>query len=157
MKTEETKSISQFFSRKEARAPQGPKLETTIKEEPVEANEPTSVKEEGEAQSTHEKSGMKDELIENSKQIDVKVEQGSQDEYHKSVTEKHNTDNEYEVCSLSPKETANKTEKRGYENSSTLGKPLAKETEKKHISPVAKRSKGVDDKQPTLFSYFGRR
>ncbi|XP_051143809.1 uncharacterized protein LOC127260160 isoform X1 [Andrographis paniculata] len=135
VRKEETKSISQFFSRKESCAPQQPKHEITTKDEPVEANEPTRIKEEDEGQFTLEDIGIKDELIENINQDSVKQECGTQ-EVH---------------ASLSP----HKSDKRGRgEFSGDQGKQHGNETEKHRVS---KRSKGANDKQPTLFSYFGRR
>ncbi|KAI3461810.1 hypothetical protein Pfo_018473 [Paulownia fortunei] len=157
VKTEETKSISQFFSKKEVRAQEEPKLEETpIKEEHAEASEPKSVKEEPESQSTLENTIMKDEPVENSQQKSVKEEPQGQDDYHQFITKKDDSDNTSDISSISPIGATNIIEKRDHAEVSAHAKPFAKETERQHISPVRKRSKGTNDKQPTLFSYFGR-
>ncbi|KAL3649262.1 hypothetical protein CASFOL_005665 [Castilleja foliolosa] len=118
----ETKSISQFFSKKNVRAPAEPiHEEIPIKREMVETSEAKSVKKEPESLSILESSKTKDEPIED-------------DSQQKSIKE----------------------DKRDYDQFSGDAKPFAKETVQQRTSPVRKRNKGADDKQPTLFSYFGR-
>ncbi|GFQ00143.1 putative peptidase ymr114c [Phtheirospermum japonicum] len=137
----ETKSISQFFSKKNVRAPEEPKHEDIpIKDETVEASKAKGVKKEPESQSTLESSKTKDEPVEDdSQQKSIKEEAESQDEYHNPG-----------------KGNPSVVDKRDYVQFSGDAKPFAKETVQQRTSPVRKRNKGADDKQPTLFSYFGR-
>ncbi|KAL0460429.1 UNVERIFIED_CONTAM: Abasic site processing protein HMCES [Sesamum latifolium] len=72
IKTEETKSISQFFSKKDIRA------KLPIKKEPVEATEQESVKHELENQSTLENKRTKAEPVQNAQQKGPKEEPESQ-------------------------------------------------------------------------------
>ncbi|CAA0842437.1 Unknown protein [Striga hermonthica] len=162
VKTEETKTISQFFSKKDAYAPE-PKCEKSpVKNEPTEASEPKipkeepcnvstenttlmykpaegslqkSVKYEDENQLALKSTQMKDECVENSQEKSIKEEPKSQGkDEDQSTISKDNIDKRYyaKFCAH------------------------ANESEKKHASPARKRNKGADDKQPTLFSYFGR-
>ncbi|KAK6122203.1 hypothetical protein DH2020_044055 [Rehmannia glutinosa] len=131
-----------------------PTLENTkVKDEPVETSQQKSAKEEPGSQSTLENTRMKDESVENSQQKSTEEEPGSQDDYHQFKTKKDDADN---MNSISPKEASSIIDKRDYAEFSAHAKPFAKETEKQHTGPVRKRKKGGDDKQPTLFSYFGR-
>ncbi|PIN05795.1 hypothetical protein CDL12_21656 [Handroanthus impetiginosus] len=179
VKKEETKSISQFFSKKGVQAPQEPNLEKTpIKEEPIESSEAKSVKEEPGnepimnepvenslqksekeepvSESTLENTRMKDEPLETSQQKNVKEEPESQEDNPQSITKKEDSHNTSDISSISPEGTPKIKEKRDYEEFSAHAKPVAQETERKHTSPVRKRGKGGNDKQPTLFSYFGK-
>ncbi|KAL6555598.1 hypothetical protein OROHE_007270 [Orobanche hederae] len=144
VKTENTRSISQIFSKKDVHAPHEPKVEKPRKVyDSVEASEPESVKEEPESLKTLETTGirMKDESVENSQQQSTKEELESQDDddHHQS---------------MSPKGGPSVIDKRDYAEFSSQS--FAEETGNKNISRVRKRNKGVPDKQPTLFSYFGR-
>ncbi|KAL0417977.1 UNVERIFIED_CONTAM: hypothetical protein Sradi_1211200 [Sesamum radiatum] len=211
IKTEETKSISQFFSKKDTRAKPPIKSEpveateetteqesvknelenwstlenkrmkaepvqigqqksakeepesqftldnTTVKAEPVQNSQQKSVKEEPQSQSTPQNSRMEGEPDGNSHHKSVKEEHDeSQDDYHQTTTKKDDGDNTSNISTLSPKRATSSTEKRDYAKFSAHAKPSAKETERQHTTPVKKKSKGADDKQPTLFSYFGR-
>ncbi|KAK4440968.1 Abasic site processing protein HMCES [Sesamum alatum] len=207
IKTEENKSISQFFSKKDVRAKPPMKEEpveateqesvkngpenrstleykrmkaepdqngqqqsveeepesqltlgnTTMKAEPVQNSQQKSVKEEPESQSTLQNTRMKGEAEGNSQQKSVKEEHDeSQDDYHQTTTRKDDGDNTSDTSTLSPKGATSNTEKRDYAEFSAHAKPSTKETEKRYTTPVRKKSKGANDKQPTLFSYFGR-
>ncbi|KAL0369908.1 UNVERIFIED_CONTAM: Abasic site processing protein HMCES [Sesamum angustifolium] len=211
IKTEETKSISQFFSKKDTGAKPPIKSEpveateetteqesvknelenwstlenkrmkaepvqigqqksakeepesqltldnTTVKAEPVQNSQQKSVKEEPQSQSTPQNSRMEGEPDGNSHHKSVKEEHDeSQDDYHQTTTKKDDGDNTSNISTLSPKRATGSTEKRDYTKFSAHAKPSAKETERQHTTPVKKKSKGADDKQPTLFSYFGR-
>ncbi|KAL0436689.1 UNVERIFIED_CONTAM: hypothetical protein Sradi_0376800 [Sesamum radiatum] len=207
IKTEETKSISQFFSKKDIRAKPPIKSEPveateqesvkyepenrstfenkrmkaepvqnglqksvkeepesqltldkhTTKAEPVQNSQQKSVKEEPQSQSTPQNSRMEGEQEGNSHKKNVKEEHDeSQDDYHQTTTKKDDGNNTSDISTLSPKGATASTEKRDYAEFSAHAKPSAKETERRHTTPVRKKSKGADDKQPTLFSYFGR-
>ncbi|XP_042040083.1 abasic site processing protein HMCES-like isoform X2 [Salvia splendens] len=144
VKLEETKTISQFFSKKQASKSEDPTSEKTpIKEELQECIAPKIEKEEPQNQSTVESAAMKDEasVMEEPKQEIVKEEPCSQEE---SVTKTGKSDTK----------------------DADHAKPSAKETDRLrllHMSPIKKRrigandkqGQGAGDKQPTLFSYFG--
>lgn len=154
VKMEETKTISQFFSKKQACKPEEQKHEkTAIKEELEECIAPKSEEEEPRNRSTLESTIVKDEasvvkepekgeLAERIEQKTVKEEPCSQE---KSVTQMGKSDTQ----------------------NADHAKPSAKESDRLRLQmgPVKKRRmgaddkqarKGVDDKQPTLFSYFGK-
>lgn len=150
VKLEETKTISQFFSKKQVCIPKEPELEETpTTEELQECSATKSEKEEPENRSTLENTTMKDEPIDNSV-----TEEPEKDERVGS--------NEQKRVKEEPDRQEEDEEKRDYVELSGHAKPFAKEL---HISPVKKRrkgandkqtSKGANDKQPTLFSYFGK-
>ncbi|KAL8026898.1 hypothetical protein ABFX02_14G059900 [Erythranthe guttata] len=151
VKTEESKTISQFFSKKVANAPQKPNLEKSpVKEELAEASEAISVKEEHESQPTLDSTRLKDEDIENYEQKSVKEEpEINQDDYPKLIIKKDDAENTSNISSIEKKDTR--------EMLHAHAKPFAKETERQNVGPAKKRSKTANDKQqPTLFSYFGR-
>lgn len=184
VKTESSKSISEFFSKKVARATEEPKLKKSpVKEESTGAGETKNVKQEPESGTTLENTGLKDELVENYEQNSVKEEPESQsslegatrlkdeaakdsqqniveeepeyhNDYHKLISTKDECVDTCDISCMSPLVSRSITEKRDYEESGSHSKPFAKEIERE--SPVRKRSKGADDKQKTLFSYFGR-
>ncbi|KAL6563496.1 hypothetical protein OROGR_002455 [Orobanche gracilis] len=152
VKTENTRSISLFFSKKDIHAPHEPKVGKPRKVyDSVEASEPKIVKEEPESLQTLENTGirMKGESVENSQQKRIKEEPESQDDddHHRSST--------HDSCSLSPKGGPSVIDKRDYADFSSQSS--GKEAWNKNISRVRKRNKGVPDKQPTLFSYFSKR
>ncbi|XP_047967508.1 abasic site processing protein YoqW-like [Salvia hispanica] len=145
VKLEETKRISQFFSKKQASKSEDPTPEKTpIKEELQECIAPKIEKEEPQNQSKVESAAVKDEasVMEEPKQEIVKDEPCSQEE---SVTKTGKSDTK----------------------DADHAKPSAKETDRLrllHMSPIKKRrigandkqGQGAGDKQPTLFSYFGK-
>ncbi|KAL8516549.1 hypothetical protein ACS0TY_014988 [Phlomoides rotata] len=178
VKMEETKTISQFFLKKDACAIKEPKLEEPqIKVESDEAGVPERVKEEPESPLTLGKARFKDEPIEDSQQKSAiekqespttcenarmkgelleqeneKKEPGNQDDCQ-YTTENDDGDNMGCKSSISPNTPH---EKRDHAQFSVHTNQFAKESERQHTSPAKKRSKGADDKQPTIFSYFGR-
>ncbi|XP_011089624.1 embryonic stem cell-specific 5-hydroxymethylcytosine-binding protein [Sesamum indicum] len=207
IKTEETKSISQFFSKKDICAKPPIKKEpveateqesmknelenqstlenkrmkaesvqngqqksvkeepesqltldnTTVTAEPVQNSQQKSVKEEPQSQSTVQNRRMEGEPEENSQQKSMKEEHDeSQDDYRQTTTKKDDGDNTCDIYTLSPEGATSSIEKRDYSEFSAHAKPSTRETERRHTTPVKKKSKGADDKQPTLFSYFGR-
>lgn len=127
-----------------------------MKDEPIENSQQRSVIEEPGSPSTLEDTRMKGEPVINIEQKSVKEEPERQDDYNQFTTKKNDSDNTSDISSISPKGPPNIIEKRDYAEFSGHAKPFAKETERQHISPVKKRSKGANDKQPTIFSYFGR-
>ncbi|KAL3828952.1 hypothetical protein ACJIZ3_017754 [Penstemon smallii] len=156
VKKEETKSISHFFKKKEAHGQKEPKPEnTTIKEEPLEASQQENVKDDDESESKLNSTITEEEAVEASEPESAKEEQKSQDD---SNARKGENDIKSENISSSPKGAHDIEVKRDFEEFSADSKPFAKETGTQHSSPVRKRSKGTtDNKQPTLFSYFGKR
>ncbi|KAL1566213.1 abasic site processing protein YoqW-like [Salvia divinorum] len=145
VKLEETKTISQFFSKKQASKSVDQTLEKTpIEEELQECIAPKLEKEEPQNQSTVESAALKDgpSVMEEPKQEAVKEEPCSQEESVAKTGESDTKDADH-------------------------SKPSAKETDRLrllHMSPIKKRriggndkqGQGAGDKQPTLFSYFGK-
>lgn len=152
VKREETRSIAQFFSKKDTHEQQKAKPESnTVKEEQK------SVKNENESQTEVEISKMKDEPFEASLLENVKEEPKSQGNCYESTNQNEDNDTKAHIVSLSPKAANDVIVKRDYEEFSADAKQAsAKETGKQYSSPRGKRSKATD-KQPTLFSYFGKR
>lgn len=174
---EETKTISQFFSKKDVCATKELKHEEPqIKDEHDEDGVPERVKEEPESPSTLGNTRIKDEAIDDShsrqksviqkpeilttcenagmkgellEQENVKKEPENQDDYQ-FTTKKDDGDNK---ASISPNRAP---EKRDHVQLSLYANQFTKEPEKQQNSPAKKRSKGTHDKQPTIFSYFGR-
>lgn len=154
VKAEETKSISHFFSTKVSRSLEPELGKTTMKEEILEAGQPKYIKEEPESHSKFENTRMKDEPIEAGHQKFLNEEPEPQYVYHESITEEDENDLKGDVATLLSKGSS--PVKRVYEEFSTAAKPFGKETSRQHKSPDRKRGKGPTDRQPTLFSYFGR-
>ncbi|KAH6814431.1 embryonic stem cell-specific 5-hydroxymethylcytosine-binding protein [Perilla frutescens var. frutescens] len=164
VKMEETKTISQFFSKKKAGETEEPKLEKTpVKEELQECSAPKNEKEEPESRSTLEKTTMKDEPIENSVMEEPKNDELVETIEQKSVKEEPDSQEE-SVTDTDDNNTKNK-EKLDDVKLPGHAKPSVKETDSLHISPAKKRRmgvndkqprKGANDKQPTLFSFFGK-
>ncbi|GER54572.1 embryonic stem cell-specific5-hydroxymethylcytosine-binding protein [Striga asiatica] len=163
VKTEETKTISQFFSKKDMCAPEPKREKSPVKNEPTEASEPNITKEESYNLPT-ENTTIMYEPAESSLQKSVKYEDENQSALKITQVKDECVENSQE------KSTKEEPESQGKDDQSTITKDNldkrdyakfcahAKESEKKHVSPARKRNKDVaDDKQPTLFSYFGRR
>lgn len=161
---EETKTISQFFSKKQVCKPKEPKLEETPTTEELQKCSATKgEKEEPENRSTLENTTMKDEPIDDSVTEEPKKDEPVGSNEQKWVKEEPDRQEE-DATETEDSDTKNR-EKRHYVELSGHAKPFAKETERLLISPVKKRrkgandkqtSKGANDKQPTLFSYFGK-
>ncbi|XP_073015054.1 uncharacterized protein [Primulina eburnea] len=156
VKAEETNSITHFFSTKVSRSlePEPEHEKTTIKEEILEAGQPKYVKEEPESHSKFDNTRMKDEPIEAGHQKFVNEEPEPHYDHHESITEEDVNELKGDVATLLSKGVS--PVKRGFEEFSTAAKPFAKETRRQHKSSDRKRGKGPTDRQPTLFSYFGR-
>lgn len=170
VKTEETRPISQFFSKGENRGLE-PKLENpTLKDEPVVINQQKDTKEEPESQDSDHPSttnkddydikpklknpSTKDEHIKINQQKGTKDEPETQHKYHQSISNEDDYDIKTDVTQVSVEGVAQIPGKRNYEELSSDAKPIARETDRLSASSVRKKSKSADDKQPTLLSYF---
>lgn len=180
LKTNETRSISQFFSKKGDKNQQGQKSHNKVAEEEIlNADQTESLKQEPESDHVgHLCSPVQPESFTSTTATDIKVEQDFDESGSKqSLTgqtgnppEKvgtHASDNvkslkEEESEDIKPKdisppqeESGDSETKRYYEELSGDAMPLPKAVNT-HIRPSKKKAKGADDKQPTLFSYFGK-
>lgn len=170
LKTQETRPISQFFSKGVNRGPE-PKLENpTAKDEPVVINQQKDTKEEPESQDSDQQSitnnddydikpklenpTTKDKHIKINQQKGTEDEPENQDRYHQSISNKDDYDIKTDVTRVHVEGATQIPGKRNYEELSSDAKPFARETDRISESSVRKKSKGADDKQPTLLSYF---
>lgn len=131
MKTEETKPISQFFSKKGVDSEQGSKL-GSMHGDLIKNNQPKSLKEEPQTQDSLD---------------------------HPSVTDEGNDESKPNISTLTNEGAGNLPIKRNYEELSADTKPASGKAEKPQTSPARKKKNvgPADDKQPTLLSFFGKR
>ncbi|XP_060180344.1 uncharacterized protein LOC132610101 isoform X2 [Lycium barbarum] len=179
LKTNETRSISQFFSKKGDRDQQEQKSHIKVsEEEPLNTAQTENLKQESESEHAgHLCSTDKPEGFTSTRTTDIKVEQDYDESGSKqSLTgptgnppEKVGSPASDNVKSLKeesedikpnvhvpPQEGSGDAKtKRDYDELSGNATPHAKAVNK-HLSSSKKRAKGADDKQPTLFSYFGK-
>lgn len=120
---------------------------TRIKDDPFEDILQKSVKEKPEISTTCE--NEKRQLPE---QENVKKEPENLDDCQVS-TKEDDGDNTSHESSIS---TNRVTEKRDHDQFPVHTDQFDKEPWRQHTGPAKKRSKGADDKQPTIFSYFGK-
>ncbi|GMP90226.1 hypothetical protein CsSME_00041448 [Camellia sinensis var. sinensis] len=133
LKSEATYPISKFFSKKGANSEQESKPQVgSMHKLPIKTNQRKSLKEEPETED------------------DVDCP---------SLTEESSDGSKPNVSTLSDKAAANLPIKREYEEFSADMKPCIGETNKPQISPPKKKGNlgAAGDKQPTLFSYFGKK
>ncbi|PSR86309.1 Embryonic stem cell-specific 5-hydroxymethylcytosine-binding protein [Actinidia chinensis var. chinensis] len=132
LKMEETKPISKFFSKKGLNSGQGSSLGSSDKEV-VKTNQPKSLKE---------------EPPETEDSVD-----------HPSVVDKPNNESKPNVSTHCCEGVANLPIKRDYEDISADTKPSIGKGDKPRTSPLRKKGNlgAAGDKQPTLFSYFGKK
>jgi len=131
LKTEETKPISQFFLKKGVDSEQGSNL-GSMHGDFIKNNQPKSLKEEPRTQDSPD---------------------------HPSITDEGNNESKPNISTLPNEGAGNFPIKRDYEELSADTKPASGEAEKPRTSPVRKKKNlgAADDKQPTLFSFFGKR
>ncbi|KAG5514867.1 hypothetical protein RHGRI_036048 [Rhododendron griersonianum] len=131
LKTEETKPISQFFSKKGVDSEQGSKL-GSMHGDLIKNNQPKSLKEEPQTQDSLD---------------------------HPSVTDEGNDESKPNISTLTNEGAGNLPIKRNYEELSADAKPAGGKAEKPQTSPARKKKNvgPADDKQPTLLSFFGKR
>lgn len=151
LKANETRSISQFFSKKGDKDQQGQKSHTKVVEEEIlNIDQTESLKQEPESDHAgHLCSPVRPESFTSTRATGIKVEQDYDESGSKqSLTGQTGNPPEKE-------ESGDLKTKRDYEELSGNAVPLAKGVNK-HVSPSKKKAKGAGDKQPTLFSYFGK-
>ncbi|CAN4119068.1 unnamed protein product [Withania somnifera] len=178
LKASETRSISQFFSKKADKDQQGQKSHIKVAEEEIPSTGQTeSLKQEPESdQLGHLCSPVRPESFTSTGTTDIKVEQDYDESGSKhsltgqtenppekegtlgcdnveSLKEEETQDIEPNVFTSPQEESGDFKTKRYYEELSGNAMPLAKGVNK-HASPSTKKAKGAGDKQPTLFSYF---
>ncbi|KAK4374824.1 hypothetical protein RND71_005501 [Anisodus tanguticus] len=179
LKANETRSISQFFSKKGDRDPQEQKSHIKVaEEEPLNADQTQSLKPEPESDHVgHLCSPDKPEGFTSTRTTDIKHEQ----DYDESASKQSLTgqtgrqpekvgslasdnvkslkeeaeDSKPNVFAPPQEESGDSKTKRDYKELSGNSMPLAKGVNK-HVSSSKKKAKGAGDKQPTLFSYFGK-
>ncbi|KAM3326039.1 abasic site processing protein YoqW [Capsicum chacoense] len=179
LKANETRSITQFFSKKGDKDEQGQKSHIKVEEEEIlNTDETESLKQEPESDHVgHLCSPVRPESFTSTRATDIKVEQdydesGSKqsstwqtgnplekvgilaNDNVKSLEEVETEDIKPNVFALPWEESGDSKTKRDYEFSGNVMR-LAKRVNK-HLSPSKKKAKGAGDKQPTLFSYFGK-
>ncbi|KAK4731672.1 hypothetical protein R3W88_024660 [Solanum pinnatisectum] len=180
LKTNETRSISQFFSKKGDKDQQGQKSHIKVAEEEILNTDQTeSLKQEPESDHVgHLCSPVQSESFTSTMATDIKVEQdfdesGSKQSLTgqtgnppekvgthasdnvKSLKEEESEDIKPKVFSPPQEERGDSKTKRYYEELSGDAMSLPKGVNT-HVRPSKKKAKGADDKQPTLFSYFGK-
>ncbi|KAM3326038.1 hypothetical protein P3S67_001164 [Capsicum chacoense] len=180
LKANETRSIAQFFSKKGDKDEQGQKSHIKVAEEEILNTDQTqSLKQEPESDHVgHLCSPVRPESFTSTRATDIKVEQdydesGSKqsstwqtgnppekvgilaNDNVKSLEEVETEDIKPNVFALPWEESGDSKTKRDYEEFSGNVIRLAKRVNK-HLSPSKKKAKGGGDKQPTLFSYFGK-
>lgn len=180
LKANETRSIAQFFSKKGDKDELGQKSHIKVAEEEILNTDQTeSLKQEPESDHVgHLCSPVRPESFTSTRVTDIKVEQdydesGSKqsstwqtgnppekvgilaNDNVKSLEEVETEDIKPNVFALPWEESGDSKTKRDYEEFSGNVMRLAKRVNK-HLSPSKKKAKGAGDKQPTLFSYFGK-
>ncbi|KAA8550550.1 hypothetical protein F0562_002234 [Nyssa sinensis] len=153
LKTEK-KLISKFFSKKgiDDVKDLNPQVGRTC-EELIKSSQLKNLKEEPETQNSPEHTTSASQLKK------LKEDLESQDsKEHPSFTEKGNDDSKPKVSTLAHVGAANSQTKWDHEEFSADTKPSTDEADRLSTSPVRKKGKhgGAGDKQPTLFSYFGK-
>ncbi|XP_058196651.1 uncharacterized protein LOC131312726 [Rhododendron vialii] len=131
LKTEETKPISQFFSKKGVDSEQGSNL-----------------------------GSMHGDLIKNNQPKSLKEEPQTQDRLdHPFVTDEGNDESKPNISTLTNEGAGNLPIKRDYKELSANTKPVSGKAEKPQTSPARKKKNvgPADDEQPTLLSFFGKR
>lgn len=175
LKANETRSISQFFSKKGDRDRQGQKSHTKVAEEEILTTDRTeSLKQEPESDHVgHLCSPVRPESFTSTRATDIKVEQAYDESGSKLSLTGQTGNPPEEVGSLAsdnvkslkeesqdikpnvfapPQEgSGDPKTKRDYEELSGNAKLLAK-----GLNKPKKKAKGAGDKQQTLFSYFGK-
>ncbi|XP_019223406.1 PREDICTED: uncharacterized protein LOC109205179 [Nicotiana attenuata] len=172
LKATETRSISQFFSKKGEKDLKEQKPHIKAEEESLNTDQTESLKQEPESDHVgDQRSPGKPEVFASAGTTDIKVEQDF-DESGSKQSLTGQTGNppgkvgsvaSDKVKSLKEESEDIKTQegsgdsgtKRDYEELSGNARPLAKGANK-HVSPSQKKAKGAGDKQPTLFSFFGK-
>ncbi|KAM3382520.1 abasic site processing protein YoqW [Capsicum galapagoense] len=180
LKANETRTIAQYFSKKGDKDEQGQKSHIKVAEEEILSTDQTeSLKHEPESDHVgHLCSPVRLESFTSTRATDIKVEQdydesGSKqsstwqtgnppekvgilaNDNVKSLEEVETEDIKPNVFALPWEESGDSKTKRDYEEFSGNVMRLAKRVNK-HLSPSKKKAKGAGDKQPTLFSYFGK-
>lgn len=141
MKPEETKPISQFFSKKGVDGEQGSNL-GSMHGNLINNNQPKSLKGEPQTQDSLNHPSVTDEGNDESKP----TRNSPQDSLNHPST-------------LSNEGAGNLPIKREYEELSADAKPASGKAEKPQTSPARKKKNlgPADDKQPTLLSFFGKK
>ncbi|XP_055812955.1 uncharacterized protein LOC129882600 isoform X2 [Solanum dulcamara] len=180
LKTNETRSISQFFSKKGDKDQQGQKSHIKVAEEEILHTDQTeSLKQEPESDHVgHLCSPVRPESFTSTMAADIKVEQdydllGSNQSLTgptrnppekvgtlasdnvNSLKEEDSEDIKPNVFALPQEESVDSITKRYYEELSGNVMLLPKGVNT-HVRPSKKKAIGGGDKQPTLFSYFGK-
>lgn len=178
LKATETRSISQFFSKKGEKDLKEQKPHIKAEEESLNTDQAESLKQEPESDHVgDQRSPDKPEVFASAGTTDIKVEQDFDESGCKqSLTgqtgnppgkvgsvasdkakglKEESEDIKPNVSVLPQEGSGDSGTKRDYEELSGNARPLAKGANK-HVSPSQKKAKGAGDKQPTLFSFFGK-
>ncbi|XP_019178582.1 PREDICTED: uncharacterized protein LOC109173745 [Ipomoea nil] len=146
LKPDETKSISQFFSKKVDKGRQEATHGQVKNEEPANTDQQQSMKEEPETQNHHHTNP--DVATADPIRV-IGCDQKNLKEEGESLMNKND-----DVSTLQRQETIIKP-KRGHGELSDDNNPSTGRSYR-HITPPKKKGTNASDKQPTIFSYFGR-